>query len=471
MKRSIILIAVIALLLLTLLISCTKKVENELLETPLNSSAQVEVTEKVEVEPAPEMESVELASEMQEQNQTIDFSIEASACSAWQQAYVAFLEELCTHEAPARIAHSEGRDDANYALLSQYYCLYDINKDEVPEIFISFCNCLAGEWTEVFTVCNGVAEYLGEYSSGHSSLYSWPDDNGVLFDWAIYDNCRMDKISIVNGALVIQEIFTEAIAENREKGYTEPDKIVPGAVCLDWNRTTLNLPQYTPLTLPIYNYNPATSPSAVNGNKNNMAIQDVLTGNTELYGISANGFGGDTGWMYFEDYCQPGVASLYADQPLEIQKVGWLDFNNDGFEDCILLLGEPEEYAGSSDKYVILSEQDGIVYAYCINYSSDYEVYNDGTFAGDSDWTFKISFYKNQCYQYYDYSKSYDTNALAVEWQEYTDTLEEYENSDSDEAIAPIDHVLEAAISTNGPTYVFRLLGNKYAYKRGVYFR
>jgi len=91
-----------------------------------------------------------------------------------------------------------------------------------------------------------------------------------------------------------------------------------------------------------------------------------------------------------------------------------VDFNQDDREECILLLGEGEQATISSDKYIVLSEQDGIVYAYCINYSCDKEVYQDGVFAGEFDWTFSISFYKNQCYTY---TKAHDFNIPAVAWE------------------------------------------------------
>jgi hypothetical protein len=225
---------------------------------------------------------------------------------------------------------------------------------------------------------------------------------------------EMDKISLTDGALVFENIFTEDLSNNPNIDYTEADKIVPGAVYLYENRIILNLPQYNALTIPVYNYDPATSPSVSAGSMHSDAIQEVLAGSRELYGISADGFGGDTGWMSFSDYCQPGAADQYGNQPLQLIKYGWVDINQDGGQERILLLGEAGQTVVSRDKYVILSEQAGMVYAYCINYSCDKEIYQDGVFAGESDWSFCISFYRNQCYIY---TKAHDVSIPAVEWE------------------------------------------------------
>ncbi len=347
---------------------------------------------------------------------TPNFSIDESACKLWQLAYVTLLRQTINNEKPVRIAHSEGNFNDSDPQLSDSYWLYDVDKDGIPEIFIKYGNCEADFYTEVYTYKNESLIHIGDFPSGHTSLYTWPEENAVLLVWGHMGYAEMDKLSIVNGELAFKNIFTEDISQNPGEEYTETEKIVPGAAYLEAYRTTLNLPQYTSLTLPVYNYYPGTSPAA-DGGRGNKAIQEVLAGNKKLYGVSADGFGGDTGWMFFKDYCQPGAASKYASQPLEILKSGWVDFNQDGREEGILLMGEGAQSSISDDIYVVISEQDGIVYAYCINFGCREEVYQDGVFAvydSDIDVSFGISFYKNQCYTY---SKAYDINVPAITWE------------------------------------------------------
>lgn len=437
MKGSIISAASIALTLLMIVSGCTGNTDNENPYVSSASSAGASAAHSADDQTAqgsdprkltPVAESQKSAPEAPQQRptskngsepQTPDFSYDESSCSSWQLAYVALLQEIITRETPVRTADSNGRSDENGDQLSSSYCLYDVDKDGIPEIFIRFGNCEANYRTEVYTCRNGSVLSLGEYPSGHSCLYTFPNENAVLLSWGYMGYAEMDKIGISNNALVFKEILTEDISQNPEANYTAADKIVPGSVYLPEFRTALNLPQYAPLTLPIYDYG-KTGSNANNLNATDdsgkKAINEVLAGTRKLYGVSGDGYGGDTGWMSFSEYRRPGGVDQYAKQPLQLRKTGWVDFNNDGLAECILVLGEKSGNAGSSDKYVILCEQNGVVYAYCINYSCDYEVYQDGVFAGESDWAFGISFYKNQCYQY---GKFHDPSKDSIIWDTY----------------------------------------------------
>ena len=394
-KKKIMLISIITLFLLMQFSGCAGKVESE----------------TVLQEPEPEME-IEVHNP--------DHSYDQSSCSPWQLAYLDLIEEICHREAPVRTEHSEGISDEDDVPLSDSYCLYDVDKDKIPEIFIRFGSCEADYRTEVYTYRNEEAVLIGDYPSGHSCLYTWPEENAALYVWGHMGCAEMDKISIVNESLVFEEIFTEDISNNPDLDYTAVDKIVPGAAYLTMFRIMLNPPGDTPLTLPIYDYNKFLSSigkPAIKGETDKKAIEEVLSGDRKLYGVSGDGFGGDTGLVYLADYCKPGFVDQYIKQPLQIQKKGWLDFNQDGREECVILLGESEDMDGIDEKYVILSVQDDIVYAYCINYYCNYEVYQNGDLTGEDGQTSGVSFYKNQCYLY---SKPYDNNELPITWEIYS---------------------------------------------------
>lgn len=326
-----------------------------------------------------------------------DVSYDETGLAQWQKAYLAFLRELCAREAPIRRAGGGALFYNGDPQLSSSYALYDIDKDGVPELFLEYGSTA----TEVYTVRDGTAVLCPgeELYLKSASLYTWPGENGVLFRWGRMGGAFMNKISLVDGVLVTQaNIFTEGYAAGSEavEDYTEPCQVVPGSEYIDPDRTFVTLPGCAPLALPIYRYGlDGPIPTACAGDTR-AAIGAVLAGRRPLYGVSGDGFGGDTGWLTLEEYCRPGVASRYAKLPLRLEEKYWLDLNGDGQEECVLRLRE--EGDGGLSPYVILSCQDGVVYAYCINYTSESVLRQDGSFSAGG-WCFSLSFWKNQCTQ------------------------------------------------------------------------
>lgn len=326
-----------------------------------------------------------------------DVSYDETGLAEWQKVYLAFLRELCAREAPIRRANGGALFFDGDPQLSSSYALYDIDKDGVPELFLEYGSTA----TEVYTVRDGAAVLCPgeELYLKSASLYTWPGENGVLFRWVRMGGAFMNKISLVDGVLVTQAtIFTEGYAAGSEavEDYTEPCQVVPGSEYIDPDRTFVTLPGCAPLALPIYRYGlDGPLPTACAGDTR-AAIGAVLAGRRPLYGVSGDGFDGDTGWLTLEEYCRPGVASRYAKLPLRLEEKYWLDLNGDGQEECVLRLRE--EGDGGLSPYVILSCQDGVVYTYCINYAAESVLRQDGTFSAGG-WCFSLSFWKNQCTQ------------------------------------------------------------------------
>ena len=78
----------------------------------------------------------------------------------------------------------------------------------------------------------------------------------------------------------------------------------------------------------------------------------------------------------------------------------WLDMNGDGQQEAVAAIRNGEGDRFSDTRYVIFGEQEGQVYAYCLNYMDSYEL--DGTtFCSElMEDTFGVSFDKEQCYEY-----------------------------------------------------------------------
>ena len=97
-----------------------------------------------------------------------------------------------------------------------------------------------------------------------------------------------------------------------------------------------------------------------------------------------------------------------------MDKLAWLEVNGDGQAECVLSLLDADNWP---DQIVILSEQAGTVYAYCLNYKGGYSLDAEGVFwqeeyGGDS---FAVSFDGEQCYTY---TALHDRAVPQVEWME-----------------------------------------------------
>lgn len=353
-----------------------------------------------------------------------DFTYDESGLADWQRGYADFLRALCKEEAAVRNIDRPDYDPNEYpseiGILSDGYCLYDMDEDGIPELFIKYGNCEAAYHTRVYGWLDGAVAELGDFSSGHSSLYTWPEENAVALNWGHMGGHYVEKIGLVDGTLTFEEVFSENISP--ENPYTKIEDIVPGSTYLRKVRTTLGLTfseeagstADTPLLLPIYDYGRERARRELDPDRDaaaRRAITAVLEDGAEFYGVSADAFGGDTGWTTLEQYLAPGGVGSYADTPQTVDKLAWLDMDGDGQTECLLSLGDAE---GWLDQYVIFSEQDGTVYAYCVNYCGDDSVNADGVFYHpEYGEPFAVSFWKNQCYLY---TASYDETVPAVEW-------------------------------------------------------
>lgn len=352
-----------------------------------------------------------------------DFTYDVSAYADWQRGYADFLRDLCKSEAAVRNIDRPDYDPNEYpseiGMLSSGYCLYDIDEDGVPEMMIRYGNCEAAYHTCVYGWADGAVTELGDFSSGHSSLYTWPGENAAAFQYGHMGGHYVEKISLTGRTLTFEDVFSEYVVPG--DAYTDMADIVPGSMYLREVRTTLGASYGTasaadqPLLLPIYDYGRERARRETDPDQDvaaRRAITAVLEDGAEFYGASADGFGGDTGWTALEQYLAPGGVDRYADMPQTLDKLAWLDMDGDGQTECLLSLRDAEDW---TDQYVILSEQDGTVYAYCVNYCGDDSVNADGVFYHpEYGEPFAVSFWKDQCYLY---TVLCDETVPDVEWE------------------------------------------------------
>ncbi len=332
------------------------------------------------------------------------FSYVFRGTQEWQQAY---YEVLC------KARWQNGMAEEQDQLPSEGYYLYDIDKDGIPELLLKHGSCEANYWADIYTWRKGETICLGGIGMGHTSLYTWEGENALLSYWAHMGGAFATKISIDGDEFLWDEFFQEdlyaAMREDSDAGYTDPTELVPGCVCLAEYRIDLDSPLMSYEIVMGTADAAVKNPAGISNEEVQGILLDVIENNGMVYGVTGDGFGGDTGYVSFEEYCAPKSAGKYAKTPLQVDQYVWVDVNGDGQIEMVLDLREDESQKEQNcfceEIRVILSLQGEVVYAYCLNYENDYLVLEDGAFYvsyGDwSEFTIRYLFDRDECFSYY----------------------------------------------------------------------
>ncbi len=306
----------------------------------------------------------------EEEGDTVETrALDPEAESAWQQAYLSILNDQRAKNAALNDPYSDmGAWD---------YQLYDIDKDGVPELFLHFGSSEAGARADIYTCRDGEAVLLEkEMGTGHTVFCTWPGDNGMLSSWGHMGYGTYTKISLADGKLTEELLYEEELGPD-DKDYLPMTDIVPGTVYISECRIQLDIL--------IYRYREIArslgqARSYVQESGDNASVRqrylDVIREDGMVYGASADGYGGDTGYLSFAEYRTPGMLGRYGHLPLKVQRYAFADVDLDGQEECILQMAEE---AGQECIYVVLRLQEDTVYAYAYNYFGG-EVLQNGMF-------------------------------------------------------------------------------------------
>ncbi len=176
----------------------------------------------------------------------------------WQTAYMDFLTALLQAELDTRedavayvgLAVDERGMTAQFSIydespkplsyvmsmMSESYSLYDVDKDGVPELFVKYGNCEAAYTTQCYTWQDGQVVCIGEFRSGHSSLYTCPDKSAVLRSEGQMGYAEMYEYPMEGGVLTEERVL---FTEEDVRDYTPVDEIVPGAEFVEYYYTQL----------------------------------------------------------------------------------------------------------------------------------------------------------------------------------------------------------------------------------------
>lgn len=368
------------------LTACQKKTDITLEngDTPAVEEAVTEPEETV-AEPEEAVVEDEEASSTEEAATVNDDSVEyvfpSATMSDWQNAYQTKLCEI-------REANDKLNMPDDGAKSAESYFLYDTDYSGVPELYVKYGDCEAAYHIIVYEYIDGQVKELGELDAGHTSFYSTPKD-GLMSYWGHQGYAGADLLTLKDGKFENKTISEQDITSDLEQGYEEADALVEGAKYLVTQKINLDLP------IELYGKTLSNTAGTLSNEEVHEMLQNAYMKNEEVYGVSGDGYGGDTGMIGFDEYCQPKMIDEFIEEAATVADQQWVDLNQDGQDECVLKMDTKGEYP----VYVMLSLQNQTVYAYAFHYWDDDVTFSEnGTFTYETAYYNRIVFDKTQCY-------------------------------------------------------------------------
>ena len=345
----------------------------------------------------------------------------------WREVYVKFLEDLCEEERAVlnvdRPDYDPNLHPAQVGSLSQEYFLYDLDWDGVPELVLRFG---WDSWdTRFYTVRDGEVTEVGREENRYISFFTSPDRPGIIVRDTPKGPVFVYRLTLEDGELRQGEYLYETDMEKQFSDLTfRMEDVVPGAEYIRSCRTMADWPEHTPLTLPIDDYGREETAVETDPERDGTArplILAALESGAPFCAVSGDGWGGDAGRTTMAEYSQPGGITEHAKKSLVSRRRAWVDLNGDGQRECVLYVEHDAGDYIQSGYFVVFSEQEGTVYAYCLSYVGRTDVSADGVFfdpwyleEGIDGGAWRVSFRENLCYQY---TAAFDASVPLVEWE------------------------------------------------------
>lgn len=295
------------------------------------------------------------------------FAVQASAEEpAWLTAYEQVLDARKQEIA-------EGSWEYSAPELS--YLVYDIDKDGTPELVVKSGTCEADYHGWIYAFRDGRAVQLGEeLGLGHSSFYSDPGENGIILMYGHMGYASAERISIgdaFTAETLYEDDLNARLQQDPDANYVYPGDVIPGSVYLTLCRADV--------TLPLTHYEEICAYLAGAGahypNNDAAFYSSLVMNNGEVFAVTADGFTNSPGRIAFRELLRQNTAANWMQGDLQILSAAGADLNGDGQLECILTASQ-----GGSEMRIVLNEQNGVVYAYLMNYTDGYELDADGSF-------------------------------------------------------------------------------------------
>ena len=290
--------------------------------------------------------------------------------SDWTTAYEGILAAW-----KAQIAADPENVDINPELS---YLVYDIDKDTIPEMLVKTGTCEADYHGAFYTFRDGQAVQISEeIGLGHTSFYSDPRENGIIMMWGHMGYASAVRISLAGGyqeEVLYEDNLNERLEEDPDADYIYPGDVVPGSVYLTMCRggLTLAMTHYEEINRCLEGVLPVASVEQY-PNQDAAFFENLISGNGEVFAATADGFTNSPGRIGFQELLRRNVVANWMQGDLGILSVTPTDLNGDGKLECYVAASD-----GSSEVSIILSEQNGTVFAYLVNYADGYAPDEEG---------------------------------------------------------------------------------------------
>lgn len=328
-----------------------------------------------------------------------------SPATDYKQAYQEIIEY--EQERVASILAEESYD--GYEDTIDCYWLYDIDKDNTPELLIRYGHCEADFYGKLYTYADGKLQFIDWIATEHTSFYAVPDENGILSYMGHMGYGVCSKLILKNGMLESEELYAEDINEKLQDGedtwYKAANEIIEGAYYLE------PFERYT--TYPIEKYDVIADYSAGNissaptsysfPNNNPDFYTDVMQNDVIISAVALDQFMNTPGEVPFSRLLEPEQIYKYAHENLVVHGITYADLNSDSIYECIFYLSEDEQ---NKDYRVIMSLQDETVYAYLTFCPEETKITKDGYFVSEPGefiherYVKRVLYDKENCFTY-----------------------------------------------------------------------
>ena len=298
--------------------------------------------------------------------QLTDEVFAAYATADWQLAFKEILD-----------ATYAGNEYTKDGVTDARYYIYDIDKDDIPELMIKQGADENSYMTDIYYWDGSEAKYAGNISSGRTDYYSYPKDNGVI-EYSLHMGYGVaTRLSLMDGKLVDAEepVFEDDLMSKYVMDM-EPDPIAVSDV-IDG---AMPLKSYCPKCVyPLLAY---TGPVYASGREGLSdaefvdVIEGIIDNGDKFYWVTTENttleeceFKSEKiDWSYFMD-----EATLFSNPDEEVVYINnrfYEDFNGDGLTECLI---ELRNTAGSL-ALSLMTYQHGNVYAYTSQYMGDWSL-------------------------------------------------------------------------------------------------
>ncbi len=331
------------------------------------------------------------------------FDFEAHNPNEWQRAYYEFLQDLN----PAGADGSEEEDplitNANEYFLADVedrYSQYD------PELCVKKGTCEADYQLLIYDYnpnTGKVEELVGpdEIYAGHATFYVGPDGN--LYSYAGH----MGYLWVQKYTGLADKVKTETIYEEDINGKEDADYKSMSEIIGEQIEPVMMVPASNEAPL-LWYLNVPVATASEDKDAADVAITAALYDNAEVYVVGTNQYyDGVTGLVPFHDLKKPGALDSYSDREYVLNVYCYTDVNFDGQDEMLIRLATDERDKNGDYyySYVLLSYQDGVVYAYAFPYLTygdqfldvcEFDVYHNW-YDSDYDCYYGFVFDKDKC--------------------------------------------------------------------------